>query len=187
VPVSVAQTSLVGSIAHGWSYNATVDGYSHTYYVALFFAEVDPSVNASGLRVFDVTINGESFSQGIDVYYQVGLDKPYEIYTYPGALIGPYSSIVINGTANSTSVFPPFIAGAEILQLLDDPMAPPTHPVDGKKYSNYSLLIHHPKIYDQIIHRPIIIYIDTLHNLKLRRPHRRSLILMRCIVCLLQS
>jgi hypothetical protein len=28
-------------------------------------------------------------------------------------------------------VFPPFIAGAEILQLLDDPMTPPTSPVDG--------------------------------------------------------
>jgi hypothetical protein len=126
----VVQTSLVGSIADGWSYNATVEGSPHTYYIALFFAEVDPRVNASGLRVFDVTINGESFSQGVDIFNQVGLEATYEIYT-PSAL-GPYSSIVINGTSNSTSVFPPFIAGAEILQLLDDPIAPPTDSVDGK-------------------------------------------------------
>jgi hypothetical protein len=133
VPVSVVQTSFVAdSIASGWSYKPALatDSLPHSYYVVLFFAEIDKSVNASGQRVFNITINGNNFSQGLDVYNQAhGPDVTFTIYS-PNPL-GPYSSIVINATGSQGSIFPPFIAGAEILQLLDDPMAPPTHPVDG--------------------------------------------------------
>jgi hypothetical protein len=131
VPVSVVQTSFVADSAAGWYYNPiAADSPLHRYYVVLFFAEVDPRVNASGLRVFDLTINGTNFYQGLDVYNGAGgLYAAYEIYT-PNPL-GPYSSIMINATGTPSSVFPPFIAGAEILQLLDDPMTPPTSPVDG--------------------------------------------------------
>jgi hypothetical protein len=132
VPVSVVQTSFVAGSIAGWYYKPAlaVDGRPHRYYMALFFAEVDPRVNASGLRVFDITLNGEYFYRGLDVYKGAGgLYAAYEIYS-PNPL-GPYSSILVNATGTPSSVFSPFIAGAEILQLLDDPMAPPTSPVDG--------------------------------------------------------
>jgi hypothetical protein len=122
VPVSVVQTSFVAdSIANFWSYKPALaaDGRPHSYYAVLFFAEVDPRVNASGRRVLDITINGRNFFQGLDVYDQAGLDNSYEIYS-PNPL-GPYSSVVVNVTGTPTSVFPPFIAGTEILQLLDVP------------------------------------------------------------------
>jgi hypothetical protein len=100
------------------------------YHVELFFAEIDSRVNASGQRVFNITINGENFYPLLDVYERVGLYASEEIYSkYP---LGPYTSgVSINATRTSTSAFPPFIAGAEILELLDDPMAPPTSPIDG--------------------------------------------------------
>jgi hypothetical protein len=131
VPLPVVQTSLVAdSIANGWSYKpALADSLPHRYYVMLFFAEIDPKVNASGLRVFDISINGDNFSPGVDVYKKMTPYYSYRIYRENP--LGPYSSIVISLTGTPTSVFPPFIAGAEILQLLDDPMAAPTSPVDG--------------------------------------------------------
>jgi hypothetical protein len=136
VPVSVVQTSFVAdSILNGWSYKTglAADNLSHSYYVVLFFAEVDPRVNASGLRVFDISINGKNFFQGLDVYDLAGLYNAYQVYTINPR--GPFSSVVINVTGNPTSAFPPFIAGAEILQLLDDPMALPTSPFDGQSTS----------------------------------------------------
>jgi hypothetical protein len=35
-------------------------------------------------------------------------------------------------TSTPSSIYPPFIAAAEILQLLDNPMAPATSSVDSK-------------------------------------------------------
>jgi hypothetical protein len=130
-PVPVVQTSFIGTMANGWSYKPVLpNNRSHSYYVVLFFAEIDPRVNASGLRVFDLTINGGNFYPGLDVYKGAGgLYGSYEIYS-PNPL-GPYPSIMINGTGSQGSIFPPFIAGTEILQLLDDPMAPPTSATDG--------------------------------------------------------
>jgi hypothetical protein len=132
VPLPVVQTSFVAdSIASGWSYKPALatDSLPHSYYIVLFFAEVDPRVNASGLRVFNIDINGVNFYRALDVFARAGLyftDRIYSVNPY-----GRNSSVVINMTPTPSSMFPPFIAGAEILQLLDDPVAPPTSPVDG--------------------------------------------------------
>ena len=132
-PVSVLQTSFVAPSAAGLYYNRSThpEGSAYKYHIALYFAELDPRVNASGLRVFDVSINGKSFSKGIDVYAVVGLYAVCEIYsTVP---VGPFSDyVLINLTSTAGSLFPPFIAAAEILQLVQNPMVPPTSSVDSK-------------------------------------------------------
>jgi hypothetical protein len=79
--------------------------------------------------VFDIILNGRIVYQGLDVYGQVGALAADAIYS-PDPL-GPYSFINFTASGTLTSIYPPFIAGAEILQLLDDPMASPTSPVDG--------------------------------------------------------
>ena len=132
-PLSVVQTSWTGTDKSLLVYNlsTTPPGIAYRYYISLFFAELDPNVNASGLRVFDVSINGKSFSKGIDVYAVVGLYAVCEIYsTVP---VGPFSDyVLINLTSTAGSLFPPFIAAAEILQLVQNPMVPPTSSVDSK-------------------------------------------------------
>jgi hypothetical protein len=132
VPVAVVQTSYVARSISGWHYQPTLaaDSRPHKYFLALLFAEIDPRVNAPGQRVFDLTLNGITVYQGFDVYSESkGLYVAREIYAVEP--YGPYSSIVINATGTTTSLFPPFLAGLEILQLLDDPMAPPTSATDG--------------------------------------------------------
>ena len=132
-PVSVVQTSYVATSNAGFYWNLTYNlaGTSNQYYVALYFAEVDSRVNASGLRVFDVWINGRLFYAGIDVYKGVRLYAVSEFYTV--SPVGPYSDyILINVTSTSSSVFPPFIAAAEVLQLFDNPIVPPTSSIDSK-------------------------------------------------------
>ena len=136
-PVSVLQTSYVASSNAGFYYNLTrnLAGTSYQYYVAFYFAELDSRVNASGLRVFDMSINGRPVFLNLDVYKQVGLYRGYEIYSPKPQ--GPYSDyILINATSPPTSIYTPFIAAAEILQVLDNPMVPATYPVDSKLYSS---------------------------------------------------
>ena len=138
-PVSVVQTSYVASSNAGFYLNLTYNmaGTSYLYYVAFYFAEVDAHVNASGLRVFDIWVNGRSFSSNVDVYNKVGLYSAYEVYS-PKPL-GPYSNyVLINVTSTPSSVYPPFISAAEILQLFDNPMLPPTSSVDSKLATLFS-------------------------------------------------
>ena len=134
LPLPVVQTSYAAPTAAGFFVNFT-DGLdtttSYYYYLALFFAEIDPRVNASGLRVFDVTINESPFYPGYDVYAEVGQYTVSEIYS--SRQLGPYTDhVLINFTSTPTSVYPPFISAAEILQLFDNPMVPTTSSVDSK-------------------------------------------------------
>ena len=132
-PVSVLQTSYVASSNAGFYYNLTYNlaGTSYQYYVAFYFAELDSRVNASRLRVFNISINGNSYYSDIDVYDEVGLYRAFEIYSSTPQ--GPYADyVLIEVTSTSSSVYPPFMAAAEILQLFDNPMAPATSSVDSK-------------------------------------------------------
>ena len=132
-PVSVLQTSFVASTNAGFYYNLTrnLAGTSYRCYLELYFAELDSRVNVSGLRVFDMSINGRPVFLNLDVYKQVGLYRGYEIYSPKPQ--GPYSDhLLINVTSTPSSVYPPFIAAAEILQLFDNPMVPSTSSVDSK-------------------------------------------------------
>ena len=132
-PISVVQTSYVATSNAGFYLNLTYNlaGTSYQYYVALYFAEVDPRVNASGLRVFDIWTNSDIFYTGLDIYfdtYRYGTDVVYTPNPW-----GPYSDyILIRMTSTLSSVYPPIIAAAEILQLFDNPMLPATSSVDSK-------------------------------------------------------
>ena len=131
-PVSVVQTNFMATTAAGLYYNRSLLGSTpYKYCVALYFAELDPNVNASGQRVFDISINGNAFGKGIDVYADVGLYRVDEVYSsYP---LGPFSDyVLIQLTSAAGSVLPPFIAALELFQLFQNPMLPATSSVDGK-------------------------------------------------------
>ena len=135
-PLSVVQTSWTGTDKSLLVYNlsTTPPGIAYRYYISLFFAELDPNVNASGLRVFDGTVNGNLLFQGLDVYEQVGQYGVIE--SYSSAPFGPYADyVVINLTSTASSVYPPSIAAAEIIRLFDNPMVPATSSVDSKTSS----------------------------------------------------
>ena len=58
-PMAVMQTSFIGTDitvdlteAHNVLTTSTMAG-SHKYYMAMFYAEIDPHINASGQRVFE--------------------------------------------------------------------------------------------------------------------------------------
>ena len=156
-PLPVVQTSYAAPTAAGFFVNFTagLDTTTHYYYyLALFFAEIDPRVNASGLRVFDVTINGSPFYRNFDVYANVGQYTVSELYS--SKQLGPYTDhVLINATSTPSSVYPPFIAALEILQVLDNPMVSATSLVDSKlatlfssMHWNYSVLysMYYPKL-----------------------------------------
>ena len=108
---------------------STVAG-SHKYYIAYFFAEVDERVNASGQRVFNITVNDDLFVNGMDIYDQApGLYNGLQHNT-----VATYSNdIIIVATTGSNSLYPASIAGFEVLQLFDNPMnaTTPTSASDG--------------------------------------------------------
>ena len=143
-PMAVMQTSFNST---GFTVNfsnafnvltvSTIAG-SHKYFVA----EIHPRVNASGERVFDVTVNGNSFVEGVDIYAQAGgLYQGFEQYSKEP--LGPYSDNIILGVkAKSYSSYPASIAGVEVLQLFDNPMnaTTPTSTSDGIMYTQTQII-----------------------------------------------
>ena len=139
-PMAVMQTSVIGrDITVDFSEfpdvltTSTMAG-RHKYYMALFYAEIDPRVNDSGQRVFDVTVNGDPFGEGMDIYgyKNQGLYRGLEHYSNES--LGPYSdNIIIEATAKSNSPYSASIAGFEVMQLFDNPMnaTTPTSASDG--------------------------------------------------------
>ncbi|MCO5586663.1 hypothetical protein L7F22_040605 [Adiantum nelumboides] len=115
LPVRILQNAYMGRpfIAMWFSELNT----SSLYYVAEFyFAEIDPAVTASGMRGFDIYTNGDLYNTdgSIDVFAKVGANSAYG---YP-VVFSPNSTghITFNFTANATSVFPPFLAAAELFE-----------------------------------------------------------------------
>ena len=118
-PQAVMQTNHIGrngSIVHRINISTFSDG--STYYVLLCFVELDPRVNATGLRVFNLSINGVSLSYGLDIYQRVGLNRGYVIYANI-SLVTNANVMLVEARSAPTSLYPPTIAGVEILQLLD--------------------------------------------------------------------
>ena len=135
-PMAVMQTSVIGrDITVDFSEfpdvltTSTMAG-SHKYFLAMFFAEIDPRVNASGQRVFNITVNDDLFVNGMDIYDQApGLYNGLQHNT-----VATYSNdIIIVATTGSNSLYPASIAGFEVLQLFDHSMnaTTPTSSSDG--------------------------------------------------------
>ena len=141
-PMAVLQTNLIAdnitiNLAEDFRNvftTSTVTG-SHMYFVVLFFAEIDPRVNAPGQRVVDLTVNGGVFVEAADIYADAsGTYNGLEYYTNTSIPLGPYSdNIIIEATAKTNSSYPAAIAGAEVLQLFDHSMnaTTPTSSSDG--------------------------------------------------------
>ena len=133
----------------------------HKYYVALFLAEIDPRVNASGQRVFDVTVNGNTFKKDVDIYANISLYRGIEYHTKTSIPMGPISNnIIIEARAKSNSSYPASIAGVEVLQLFDNPMnaTTPTSSSDGmynfhSTHRSYTSTHNHSFVYIiQLLH-----------------------------------
>ena len=121
-PMTIAQTSSIGLDITINVTGITMEG-NHKYYMALFFAEIDSRVNASGQRVLDVTLNGDPFAEDLDIYAfdNQGLYNGLEVYSVTPS--GPYSdNIIIEAKPKSNSSYPASIAGVEVFQLFDNPM-----------------------------------------------------------------
>ena len=113
--------------------------------------------------VFDVTVNGDPFAEGMDIYAfnNPGLYQGLEHYTNTSRPLGPYlDSIKIEATAKSNSSYPASIAGVEVLQLFDNPMnaTTPTSSSDGM-YSCIPQADHIPAKYNH----SFIYIIQLLH------------------------
>jgi hypothetical protein len=81
------------------------------YTVTLRMLEIDPGITSVGMRVFDVEINNEAVSEGLDIFSEVGLNTPL-IKSFPvSATNGKIGIEFINKTGNAK------ISGIEILPV----------------------------------------------------------------------
>ena len=119
-PVAVMQTNYV-SPQNGYTFNistSTLRG-THSYYIVLWFAELNSSVTAPGQRVFNLTTNGDLYYPAMDIFGSVGSYKATELYSYKP--LGPYKdSIIIESDPSPSSTYYPTLAAAEIMQLFDN-------------------------------------------------------------------
>ena len=143
-PLTVVQSILVAkNINYTISPSSTISPLTrttttgqHNYSVMLYFFEFNKAVvNRSGLRAFNLTLSiGRSAlidQQTLDIFSLVGVNKLWEVST-GDAPVGPYSGdINIQIVTLPTSQLSASIAGAEVLQLLSNPMLTPTASSDG--------------------------------------------------------
>ena len=107
----------------------------HNYSVILYFCEINKEVvTQPGKRVFNLTLNiGNSvlIDRTLDIFSLVGARNLLEVST-GAATVGPYTGdINIQIVTLPTSELSASIAGAEVLQLLSNPMLTPTASSDG--------------------------------------------------------
>eukprot|EP00250_Pteridium_aquilinum_P022091 c25299_g1_i1 orf=112-3003(-) len=131
-PANVLQTAIRGGtndprgfpiIFHNVVENAE-------YYCVFYFAEINPAVNATGLRIFNIKLNGQPMAlneKPIDVFAVVGANAAYEFQAPP-----TLSTTALNFTFSptSTSVFPPFLAAAEVFYEINSTISTGSFPND---------------------------------------------------------
>ena len=147
LPRAVMQNNHVGrngSIVYRINTSTFSDG--STYYVLLCFVELDPRVNATGLRVFNLSINGVSLSYGLDIYQRVGLNTGYVIYAKI-SLVTKANGGLVEARSAPTSLYPPTIAGVEILQLLDNGASNPYSPTSSMDGTYSTTIVNVGHIY----------------------------------------
>ncbi|KAH7365391.1 hypothetical protein KP509_18G024800 [Ceratopteris richardii] len=109
-PQKILQSSYTGT-----SFTSTWTGLEvdSKHYVQFYFAEIDPLVTASGMRVFNISANGMDLtSTPIDVFSEVGANTAYSYQ----AVVDPDTTGSIRFSFNpvGNSTFSPFLAAAEL-------------------------------------------------------------------------
>ncbi|MCO5558474.1 hypothetical protein L7F22_012058 [Adiantum nelumboides] len=110
-PAQIFQTAYVGKSYITLNYT-TLDP-KVKYLAEFYFVEIDPAVNSSGLRVFNIYANGDlmSTAAAIDVYARVGANAAFG---YPVAVSPNADGVVtFNFSSMTTSTYPPYLAAAE--------------------------------------------------------------------------
>jgi glucose/arabinose dehydrogenase len=93
-----------------------------SYRVNLYFAEIYPGAAFEGGRVFDVSIEGTKVLQNLDIFAQVGFEKP---------LVKSFTTTVSDGVLDilfSHVVENPKISAIEVIPLSSAPPPPPPPP-----------------------------------------------------------
>ncbi|KAH7365382.1 hypothetical protein KP509_18G024400 [Ceratopteris richardii] len=109
LPEKILQTAF--TVGPYFTLNWTGLEVGSKYYVQFYFAEINPLVNASGMRVFNIFANVENLTTPVDVFGQVGANSAFSV----PAVVDPDAtgSVLFNFTPVANSMFPPFLAAAE--------------------------------------------------------------------------
>ncbi|KAH7293032.1 hypothetical protein KP509_28G008700 [Ceratopteris richardii] len=111
-PSTLFQDSWKGSPYLSFYWTQLVPSF--TFSMQFYFAEIDPQVNSTGARVFNIFINGlqeTSFVGPVDVFAAVGANTPYMVSG--GADSDQSGTLSVNLTPSVQSLFPSFLAGIE--------------------------------------------------------------------------
>ncbi|KAI5061801.1 hypothetical protein GOP47_0022340 [Adiantum capillus-veneris] len=115
LPSRILQTTFMGR-PHIRSWYSELKPKS-VYIAEFYFAEIDPAVTASGQRTFNIYANEElmNIEGEIDVFAKVGANAAYG---YP-MVFSPNSTgdVTFNFTPTATSVYPSFLAAAEVFEI----------------------------------------------------------------------
>ncbi|KAI5063543.1 hypothetical protein GOP47_0022090 [Adiantum capillus-veneris] len=110
-PAQILQTAFMGKPYVTLNYTNLDPNVK--YLAELYFAEIDPAVNASGQRVFNIFANGDLVTTlgDIDVFARVGANAAFG---YP-AVVSPNADgiLTFNFTPTTTSIYPAYLAAAE--------------------------------------------------------------------------
>ncbi|KAH7295500.1 hypothetical protein KP509_27G052200 [Ceratopteris richardii] len=115
IPEKLLQTSLTGS--RDFTVSRSNLEVNAVHYVQFHFAEIDPLVNSSGMRVFNIFANDVLLSTDgpIDVFNSVGANTAY---SYRYVLKSNASGVVVfTFTSIASSTFPPSVAAAELFEV----------------------------------------------------------------------
>ncbi|KAH7365286.1 hypothetical protein KP509_18G018800 [Ceratopteris richardii] len=124
IPEKILQTTFT----HFRTIKSTWDDLqvNAVYYVQFYFSEIEPLVNTSGMRAFNIFANGDLLStEGpIDVFARVGANAAYSYRK--SVMSNATGDIVFNFSALANSTFPPFLAAAELFELRQNDALTPT-------------------------------------------------------------
>ncbi|KAH7365308.1 hypothetical protein KP509_18G020000 [Ceratopteris richardii] len=115
IPEKILQTTFTGFRSFISSWVGLEANAFH--YVQFYFAEIEPLVNTTGMRVFNIFANGDLLSTegSIDVFARVGANAVYS-YRKP-VTSNATGAIVFTFTSLANSTFPPFLAAAELFEF----------------------------------------------------------------------
>ncbi|KAH7365323.1 hypothetical protein KP509_18G020800 [Ceratopteris richardii] len=124
LPEKILQNSLTGSPGLTLSWTELEADVAH--YVQFYFSEVDPFVNASGMRLFNIFQSGElvTFDGPVDVFATVGANAAFSCPTIVTSNAAGAMEFTFTPLANST--FPAFLAAFDLFQLRGSNSLTPT-------------------------------------------------------------
>ncbi|KAI5074278.1 hypothetical protein GOP47_0010239 [Adiantum capillus-veneris] len=116
LPANILQNTVTTGSSFNLNYSSLQKLYTtNTYFAEFYFAEINPSVIASGLRELNILANGELLNKDgpIDVFAAVGANTAYAFSTI---IQSPNATDQLNFTLipTTSAIFPPFLGAFEL-------------------------------------------------------------------------